>query len=164
MSENTKAVPTKVSRHGAIARILSESVVRSQVSLQQLLQGAGFEVTQATLSRDLEELGATKIRDSSGNLRYAIGASAESGEFPLPLPGTLEKWCQQLLIECQTTGNQVVARTPPAAASALASAIDRESFTGVLGCVAGDDTVLIICAETAVATKLHRKLREMAGR
>ena len=165
MSE-TVVVQSKVSRHGAIARLLADNVVRSQGALQDLLEAAGFSVTQATLSRDLEELAATKVRDNGGTLRYVLGggASPATSEFPLPLPGTLERWCEQLLVEVRQAYNQVVLRTPPAAASALAAIIDKENLDHVMGCIAGDDTILVICDDVGAAEALRDNLRGLAKR
>ncbi|MCI6585077.1 MAG: ArgR family transcriptional regulator [Mobiluncus porci] len=157
----TRGMSSKVSRHAAIARLLKEKPVRSQGSLQILLESAGFNVTQATLSRDLEELGAMKVRDPDGGQRYALGASLDSEEIPLTLPGSLERWISQLLIEARAALNQVVLRTPSAVASALAAAIDKEDLDGVLGCIAGDDTVLIICADETRANQLCAEIQQM---
>lgn len=158
------SIPSKVSRHSAISRLLAENVVCSQGALQELLGRAGFTVTQATLSRDLEELSATKVRDREGNLRYVLGGAVETGEIPLPLPGSLQRWCSQVLIGAEAVKNQVVLRTPPAAASALGAVIDKENLDGVLGCIAGDDTVLVICSDERQARLLQEFLMKMANR
>lgn len=165
MSENlARNQPSKVSRHAAISRLLTDTVVRSQGELRDLLEADGVVVTQATLSRDLDELGAVKVRDRDGNQRYALRGSSAHSEAPLPLPGTLERWCAQLLVKANAVLHQVVLRTPPAAAPALAAAIDKENLPGVLGCIAGDDTVLVICATPSEAETLCTDLQQMTSR
>lgn len=164
MSETAFLPASKVSRHGIIAKLLAENVVRSQSALQSLLEEAGLVVTQATLSRDLEELAATKVRDQDGNLRYVIGGAPDTAEIALPLPGSLQRWCAQLLVGVQTACNQVVLHTPPAAAPALAAVIDKEGLAQVMGCIAGDDTILVICDSTRGAKLLADKLRGMVTR
>ncbi|EFN93774.1 arginine repressor [Mobiluncus mulieris] len=165
LSENpVKGLPSKISRHAAISQLLTERVVRSQGELRELLETEGFAVTQATLSRDLDELHAVKVRDRDGNQRYALSATPEQVESPLPLPGTLERWCAQLLVRATAVTHQIVLRTPPAAAPALAAAIDKENLAEVLGCVAGDDTVLVICATPQEAEKLCADLQNMTSR
>lgn len=156
--------PSKLSRHAAISRLLIEEVVRSQGELRQLLEADGVIVTQATLSRDLDELEAIKVRDREGNQRYALRGVSEQTEVPLPLPGTLERWCAQLLVKSTAVAHQIVLRTPPAAAPALAAAVDKENLPGVLGCIAGDDTVLVICATPQGAKALCADLQKMTNR
>lgn len=163
MPENS-VVQSKISRHSAISRLLADNVVRSQGVLQTLLENAGFSVTQATLSRDLEELAATKVRDENGSLRYVLGGARATTERLLQLPGTLERWCAPLLIQATQAMNQVVLRTPPATAGTLASVIDKENLDHVLGCLAGDNTILVICDSVESATELCDKLRGLARR
>lgn len=163
MSENL-VVQSKIARHSAISRLLADNVVRSQGALQILLENAGFSVTQATLSRDLEELAATKVRDEKGELRYVLGGVRTATDMPLQLPGTLERWCAPLLIQATQAMNQVVLRTPPATAGTLASVIDKENLEHVLGCLAGDNTILVVCDSVESAKELRDKLRGLAKR
>lgn len=160
----TKNNSSKLSRHSEIARFLNNQEIRSQGDLQKLLRDAGVHVTQATLSRDLEELSATKVRDSEGNLRYAIPGTAEVADHPVTLPGSLDRWCQQLLVGVDTVLNQVVLHTPSGAASALAAALDKEPPASLLGCIAGDNTVLLICNGEDSARDLAKTLRRMIRR
>ncbi|MGH3341621.1 MAG: arginine repressor [Carbonactinosporaceae bacterium] len=140
---------TKAARHQRIADLLTRRNVRSQSELARLLAGDGVEVTQATLSRDLDELGAVKIRGRDGSLVYAV--PAEGGDrTPRPAPdgatvdGRLARVCQELLVSADSSANLVVLRTPPGGAQFLASVIDRTDPHQVLGTIAGDDTVLVI--------------------
>ncbi len=121
--------------------------VGSQASLAQLLADDGFVVTQATLSRDLDELGAVKVATGSGEQVYAV--PAEGGDTRPQAPDTdstarLARVAQDVLVGVDCSANIVVLRTPPGAAQYLASAIDRSDWADVIGTVAGDDTVILI--------------------
>ncbi|MFL6099127.1 MAG: arginine repressor [Actinomycetales bacterium] len=139
---------TKPARHQRIADLLGREAVHSQPELAQLLARDGVEVTQATLSRDLDELGAVKVRTGSG-LVYAL--PAEGGDrtpraavSQETLDARLARLCAELLVTADASANLVVLRTPPGAAQFLASALDRAALPDVLGTIAGDDTVLVI--------------------
>jgi transcriptional regulator of arginine metabolism len=143
---------TKAARHALIATLLSRRPVHSQTELAGQLAEAGVSVTQATLSRDLVELRAVKIRTAGGALAYAI--PAEGGDrSPQPAPDVeflaarLARLCAELLVGADASGNLVVLRTPAGAAQFLASAIDHSVMPGVMGTIAGDDTVLVIARD-----------------
>lgn len=168
--EPTTVVPaplslqSKAARHAAIAQALHKSVVRSQSELQELLAAEGIQVTQATLSRDLEELQATKARDENGLLRYTVGSGRNPHDpTPAPIPGTLQRWCSELMTGAKQAANQVVLRTPPGAAGALAAVIDKQYFPSVLGCIAGDDTILVICSSASAAVNMQELLLSLAA-
>lgn len=133
---------TKHARQARLADLIANGSVRSQTELARLLAAEGVQVTQATLSRDLEELGATKVRGPDGALIYAVDvhlAPAESIRLPL------SRLCEELLVSAEANGDLVVLRTPPGAAQLFASALDRASRAEVMGTIAGDDTVLVVC-------------------
>jgi transcriptional regulator of arginine metabolism len=140
---------TKAARQQRIADLLTRTAVRSQTQLAQLLADDGIEVTQATLSRDLLELDAVKVRIPSGALVYAVPAQ---GGDPRPqaagdstaAEARLARLLNELLVSAEGSANLALLRTPPGAAQFLASAIDRARPEDVLGTVAGDDTVLVI--------------------
>ena len=143
---------TKAARQRRIVELLTRTTVRSQAELVRLLASDRIEVTQATLSRDLEELGAVKIRDSWGQLVYAV--PAEGGDRTprlAPEPGTgqtrLARAAGELLVAAESSANLVVLRTPPGAAQFLASVLDQSALATVLGTIAGDDTVLVIARD-----------------
>jgi transcriptional regulator of arginine metabolism len=156
---------TRTARHSRIVSLLGRHAVRSQGELARLLAADGLVVTQATLSRDLDELGAVKIRDGSGALVYAV--PGEGGDRT-PRAGTgadggfedprLLRLCEELLVSAEASANLVVLRTPPGAAQFLASALDHAAPGDVLGTIAGDDTVLLVCRHAdggaAVAARL----------
>jgi transcriptional regulator of arginine metabolism len=142
---------TKTARRQRIVDLLGHHRVRSQSELAALLAADGVVVTQATLSRDLDELGAIKLRAPDG-LVYAV--PAEGGDrTPVPYPDAhagltrLARLCEELLVSADSSGNLVVLRTPPGAAQYLASAVDHTVLPQVIGTVAGDDTVLLVCRE-----------------
>ena len=142
---------TKAARHALITAVLVRQPVHSQSELADALAQEGVSVTQATLSRDLVELRAVKIRTSGGALAYAVpaegGSRTPAHADSEVLAARLARLCAELLVTADASGNLVVLRTPPGAAQFLASAIDHSVLPGVLGTIAGDDTVLVIARE-----------------
>ena len=129
-------------RRALIAKFIKQGGVESQSHLVKLLAREGVKVTQATASRDLEDLGAVRIRDAGGEFQYAISDDSTSKTAS----------AANLILSVTASGNLAVVRTPPGGAQLLASAIDRNSLNGSLksaiGTIAGDDTVLVV-AKTA---------------
>ena len=144
------AIPTtKGARQQAIVDLLAKHPVRSQTELADLLASTGVHVTQATLSRDLVELDAVKIRVASGALVYAVPAEGgdrtpRAAADSVAAGGRLARLLSELLVSADASANLALLRTPPGAAQYLASAFDRAQTEDVLGTVAGDDTVLVI--------------------
>ena len=136
----------------------------SQYELVSLLAEAGHRVTQATVSRDLEALGAVKQRSNGGELRYLI---PEDGAVP-DIAGASRVVVQAItgFVEAiVASGNLVVIRTPPGAAHLVAGAIDHAGLTGVIGTVAGDDTLLVVAADDGGGQALAETLENIgAGR
>ena len=173
---------TKAARHAQIAAILSQGrlPVRSQDELAERLAERGVRVTQATLSRDLEELGAVRLRGSDGGLVYALPGEPGPGGMPAGLgavlaggpfapsaadPATrLARVAAELLVTAEASANLVVLRTPAGAAQLLASAIDHAAWPDVLGTVGGDDTVLVIARDPAGGEQIARALLRLAER
>ncbi len=158
---------TKNARQQRIIDLLARHEVRSQTELADLLAQSGLSVTQATLSRDLVELDAVKIRTASGALVYAV--PAEGGDRALRPAGEthgaearLARLCTELLVSAQASANLVVLRTPPGAAPLLASAIDKTEMRDVLGSIAGDDTVLVIVHDPAGGDTVARRFTALA--
>jgi transcriptional regulator of arginine metabolism len=138
----------KASRLARIVETLNSRPVRSQAELAALLADGGLRVTQATLSRDLDELGAVKLRTPDGGLPVYVVPEDGSpltarGSADAP-PQRLARLIGELLISAEASANMVVLRTPPGAAHFLASALDRAGLPEVLGTVAGDDTIIVI--------------------
>jgi transcriptional regulator of arginine metabolism len=158
---------TKTARQSRIIELLARHLVRSQTDLARLLLSDGLEVTQTTLSRDLDELGAVKIRHTGGDLVYAVPGEGgdrtpRAAEADGELDSRLARLAAELLVSADATGNQVVLRTPPGAAQFLASAIDRADVPDVLGTIAGDDTILLICRSGDGGNTVARQLLDLA--
>lgn len=154
-------------RHGLIVEILAHSAVRSQGQLLDLLAQEGVEITQATLSRDLVELGAVKVRQGRA-LVYALpGLGGDVTPRPAPdsqfVRERIRKMCSDLLVSATPAANQVVLRTPPGAAQYLASALDSTPELEILGTIAGDDTVLLILPDADAAAVMVERLGEITG-
>lgn len=150
---------TKAARQAHIVNLLEHNAVRSQAELARLLADSGLVVTQATLSRDLEELGAAKVRRPGKGLVYAVNeiaaATPDNG-------GRLSRMLGDLLLGVEGSANLAVVRTPPGGAHLLASAIDRAGLPDVMGTVAGDDTVLVIARDPRGGVRLAGSLRRFA--
>ena len=149
----------KQQRQHRIGRLLVEHRVTNQAQLTELLAADGVTVTQATVSRDLEELGAIKVRVPGGDTVYAIPERPREQVSPPDHPRrVLGDW----LVEVERSGDLVVLRTPPGSAHVVASAIDRNGLDGVVGTVAGDDTLLVIARE-GQGDPVALQLQQLAG-
>jgi transcriptional regulator of arginine metabolism len=180
---------TKTARHAQIAAILAQPghPVRSQEELAERLAQRGVRVTQATLSRDLEELSAVRLRGADGGLVYALpGEAGGPGSMPGGLAADTPEWAEapasapagdaaepssrlarvaaELLVAAEASANLVVLRTPAGAAQFLASAIDHSAWPSILGRVAGDDTILVIARDPAGGADLAQALLRLADR
>jgi transcriptional regulator of arginine metabolism len=150
---------TKTARHARIDGLIRERAVRSQTELAELLSADGIVVTQATLSRDLEELRAVKV--SGAYLIPADGTRPlRDAEGP---PARLLRLLRELLTGVDASGNLVVLRTPPGAAQFLASALDRSGLPDVVGSIAGDDTILVVARDPAGGPALADKFTAWSG-
>lgn len=151
----------KPQRQHRILRILEEQPVSSQAQLVQLLEAEGIVATQATVSRDLEELGAVKVRIPGGTMAYAIpdytrGERSGSDDH-------LRRVLGEFVVEVAHSGNLVVLRTPPGSAHVVGSALDRAGLAHILGTVAGDDTLLVVVNEAVGGAAMASELAELAG-
>src|SRR4051812_23201952 len=152
--------PSKTQRQHRIARLLASEPVSSQVQLVDLLGLAGIVATQATVSRDLDELGAIKVRVPGGDLVYAIPELPTEQMAPHEhLRRVLGDWA----VAVDASDNIVLLRTPPGSAHVVASALDRAGLEGVLGTVAGDDTLLVVVSAGHQGSQVAERLRELAG-
>ena len=150
----------KPQRQHRIARLLEEQVISSQVQLVELLATEGLNLTQATVSRDLEELGAVKVRIPGGAMAYAIPELAKDRVAPEEV---LRKVLGEFLVEAAHSANLAVLRTPPGSAHVVASALDRANLSDVLGTVAGDDTVLVVGPPPEGGERMSARLARLAG-
>ena len=151
---------SKPQRQHRIARLLEEQAISSQVQLVELLATEGLNLTQATVSRDLEELGAVKVRIPGGAMAYAIPELAKDRVAPEEV---LRKVLGEFLVEAAHSANLAILRTPPGSAHVVASALDRAGLLEVLGTVAGDDTVLVVCPPPEGGERMSARLARMAG-
>lgn len=150
---------SKTQRQHRIAKLLAEESVTSQTQLVELLAAVGVSATQATVSRDLEEMGAIKVRAPGGATMYAI---PELPTDQLAPEDHLRRVLGEWLVEVERSGDLVVLRTPPGSAHVVASALDRAGIAKLVGTVAGDDTLLAIASEGA-GEALASDLSTLAG-
>lgn len=160
---------TKAARQQAIRSLLNTREVESQAQLSDLLSDHGFDVTQATLSRDLVELHADKVRGNSGTLVYTVAPDGPDVRTHhqrvqgVPVGARLARLAEELLISAEASGNLVVLRTPPGAAQFFASALDSSRLENVLGTIAGDDTVLVISRAADGGEGLAQEMLDLAS-
>ena len=152
-----RSVANKRERHDTILEIVGSRVVSSQEDLRKLLLQRGWDVTQATLSRDLRELRLARVPTPEG-ARYAItdGSIEESR-------AALDTLLPQLFLRIDGVSEMLVLRTVPGGAQPIAAALDGEGWADILGTVGGDDTILIICRSVAGRERVHRRLKALAG-
>jgi transcriptional regulator of arginine metabolism len=151
---------SKVQRQQAIARLIQQHSVTNQPQLVELLADESITATQATVSRDLEDLGAVKVRVPGGATVYAVPEFAPERVAPLDqLRRVMGEW----VAEVTHSGSIVIVRTPPGCAHVVASALDRSGIEGLLGTVAGDDTMMCVATESVGGVQLAATMRELAG-
>jgi transcriptional regulator of arginine metabolism len=151
---------TKNQRQHRITKLLETKAVGSQAHLVELLSAEGIEATQTTVSRDLEELGALKVRLPGGDTAYAL---PELPSHQIAPEDHLRRVLGEWVVEADYSANLVVLRTPPGSAHVVGSALDRSGFPGVIGTVAGDDTVLVVASETSGGAAVAARLVAVAG-
>ena len=151
----------KPQRQHRILRILEQQPVSSQAQMVQLLEGEGIVATQATVSRDLEELGAVKVRIPGGTMAYAIpdytrGERTSSDDH-------LKRLMSEFVLEVAHSANIIVLRTPPGSAHVVGSALDRAGLPDILGTVAGDDTLFLVVKDSVGGVAVAADLAALAG-
>jgi transcriptional regulator of arginine metabolism len=150
----------KQHRQQVIAQLIGQQAIGNQPHLLDLLAREGVRTTQATLSRDLDELGVIKVRAAGGQSVYALPALETDRIAPFDqLRRVLGEW----VADVASSGNIVVLRTPPGCAHVVASALDRSAIDGLLGTVAGDDTLMCVAAPTTDGAELATRLRTLSG-
>ena len=150
----------KPQRQHRIAKILADHAVTSQPQLVELLAADGVQATQATVSRDLEDLGAIKVRVPGGETVYAIPELPTEQRAP---EDHLRRVFGDWVVEVAHSGNLVVLRTPPGSAHVVGSALDRSGLPEILGTVAGDDTLIVVTSEEAGGAAVAKQLADLAG-
>lgn len=163
VTEFKKAPQTVSSRRSLIAELVSSQNIQSQNVILELLRGRGFSVTQATLSRDLEALGATKAPGSkAAPAHYVISSETDTSlrtEGSLP---SLVRALHELLLSAEFSQVMVVIHTPPGGAQYLAGHLDRSGCFDTLGTVAGDDTIFMVARDQEDAKKICSELVALA--
>ncbi|OIR42151.1 arginine repressor [Corynebacterium sp. NML140438] len=151
---------SRTARQARILEILVSTRVSSQIQLSELLQDEGIEITQATLSRDLDELGAKKVRpNDGGRAYYTVHSDAEAFDALHTGPREkLRRMIEELVVSVDHSANMAVLRTPPGAAQYLASYIDRVGLEQVVGCIAGDDTIFVLARDPLTGSDLAEQL------
>ncbi|MBV7296117.1 arginine repressor [Corynebacterium sp. TAE3-ERU12] len=161
----TTVTGSRASRQARIADLLERHTITSQVQLIELLADDGIDVAQATLSRDLDELGARKVRTADGASRYsvdidgaAVGVAGGGGAMT-----RMRRVIDELLISADASGQIAVLRTPPGAAQYLAGIIDRAGLAEIAGTIAGDDTIMCLAREPLTGAQLAERLARPDG-
>ncbi len=155
MARNGTSEALKRARQQAIADVVQDRRLRTQRELVAALKDKGFRVTQATVSRDITEMGLVKVR-IDGALVYALPAAEAETE-----PGgeqRLRQLLRDLPIETRESGTLLVIRAVPGAAHAIAAALDRAHWKDVLGTIAGDDTLFVACSDEAALGRIRKRL------
>ncbi len=148
----------KVKRHNKIMEIIGSCHIETQEELIDQLRAAGFDVTQATISRDIRELKLAKVMSETGEYKYVLPKSGENDGrhvYSKALSGSIKS------VDCAL--NDIVIKTYPGLANAVAAAIDSLHEHDILGCVAGDDTIILIAHSAESALNLCKRLRKIAN-
>jgi transcriptional regulator of arginine metabolism len=150
----------KPQRQHRVLKLLETHAVSNQAQLVELLAQEGVDATQTTVSRDLEEIGAIKVRVPGGETVYALPELPVRQVAP---EDHLRRVMGEWVVEVAHSANLVILRTPPGSAHVVGSALDRSGFEGVIGTVAGDDTVLVVAGEQAGGAQVASRLADLAG-
>jgi transcriptional regulator of arginine metabolism len=151
---------SKIQRQQRVSEILDREVISTAAQLVTRLQSEGYAATQATVTRDLQDLGTVKIRDSHGSRRIVVASTPAVSAAPIDhLRRMMGEWAGSI----EHSLNIVIVRTPPGCAHVVASALDRSALDNVMGSIAGDDTILVIADEHFGGAALAAQLRELAG-
>ena len=150
----------KPQRQHRIARLLEEQAISSQAQIVEMLASEGVVATQATVSRDLEDLGAVKVRIPGGATAYAVPEHSKDAASP---DDHLRRVMGEFVVDVAHSANLVVLRTSPGSAHVIGSALDRAGYPDVLGTVAGDDTLILVCADNVGGADVAARLAGLAG-
>lgn len=155
-------VRSPLGRRNTIKEILAHNSIRNQEQLRSALMEQGVMVTQATLSRDIVEMRAYKQPDANGVHCYVLPDSDDLLDSKDATPRALRRWCSEVLISAECAQQILVLRTPAGAANLLGAALDKAQFSQVLGCVAGDDTIIVVTESVKEAQKIAKLLLDLA--
>ncbi|KAB3527562.1 arginine repressor [Alkaliphilus serpentinus] len=146
----------KYTRHAKILEIIENKEIETQEELSEELKRIGLNVTQATVSRDIKELRLIKVLSKTGKYKYATLKSQDS-----ILSDRLIRLFKDSILSIDHAGNFLVLKTIPAAAQAAASAIDATGFEGIVGTVAGDDTIFVLIRDANMMDEMKEKFRKL---
>ncbi|MBQ8474763.1 MAG: arginine repressor [Clostridia bacterium] len=144
-------------RHGKILEIIENRDVETQEDLIAILKENGFDVTQATVSRDIRELNLTKIMTGAGQYKYVLNKPAKNNEFP-----AYRSSISASILSVDYAGNIVVIKTYPGLAQALAAVLDGSHIKSVLGCVAGDDTIFVAIRDASKGYEVASEIKKLS--
>ncbi|MGH7554829.1 MAG: arginine repressor [Longimicrobiales bacterium] len=147
----------KAERHAALREVVQTTRVSSQEHLRELLARRGFDVAQATLSRDIRELRLIKVPDAEGRTHYMLPPEAWDNTPPL------QRLLPTLFVGAEGTGNLLIIKTLAGGAQAVAEALDWEEWPEVLGTIGGDDTILLILRDPKQLANIVKRIEELAG-
>jgi transcriptional regulator of arginine metabolism len=150
----------KTQRQHLIAKLIEQNEVHNQQQLVDLLASESVVATQATVSRDLDDLGAIKVRVPGGETAYAIPALPKDQRAP---EDHLRRVFGDWVVEVAQSANIIVLRTPPGSAHVVGSALDRAALPDIVGTVAGDDTLMVVVAEGVAGQQVAERLSDLAG-
>lgn len=150
----------KIKRQNLILKIITERDVETQAELIDILSAEGFNVTQATVSRDIRELKLTKVTTEGGKYKYILPGGEKDAKSHHQVHNAIS--ATVLSVECAM--NMVVVKTYPGMASAVAAGIDTHSITGVVGCIAGDDTIFLAVRTVEEALVVSKEIKEIMGK
>ncbi|EPH00208.1 arginine repressor [Propionibacterium sp. oral taxon 192 str. F0372] len=162
MTDDAARSASRVARRGRIIELITEHQIGSQAELAEFLAAEGLAVSQGTLSKDLMELGAVRVRSASGALVYAPAGVEMASEHAVH-EARLARVCTELLVSAIASGNLVVLKTPPGAAQYFASVIDRVSNPMILGTIAGDDSIVVISRDPGGGQELAGMFNALAN-
>ena len=148
---------TRINRQNKILELISSRHIETQEELVEQLKAAGFDVTQATISRDIKELGLVKVAEN-GKQHYERERFNNTN-----VTMKFKDMCRHSVVTVECSANLVVIRTLSGSANIVAIMVDRLNYGGVLGCVAGDDTVFVACRDENSAVEVKRMLSEIAA-
>lgn len=147
----------KKNRLEKVIEIISEHEVETQDELIEYLRGEGFDVTQATVSRDIRELKLVKVMTGRGSYRYILPQEESTSQTALHISNALA----ETIVRSEYANNIVVLHTFPGMANAIAAEVDHLRHPGILGCVAGDDTILIVSRDAECAAQICDQIKDM---
>ncbi len=142
----------KIERHEAIRKLVREKPISTQMQLVKELKKLGYNVTQATVSRDVAQLGLEKIPGESGKTIYILAEDRH-----------LRRMCEDLVLWARESANLIVVKTTPGGASSVAQAVDAARWEEVIGTISGDDTFLVVATDEEAAKEVARRIRQLSA-